>query len=68
MSITVNDLLDLMAWNDEVTITYDHTGEDIFEGYVGDVPDRIRVMKPCSLTPYRVSFGLDTAIQIGVDA
>ena len=68
MSITVNDLLDLMAFRDEVTITNDHTGEDIFDGFVDEVPDEIRMMEPCMINAYANEYiGYDTTIQIGVE-
>lgn len=68
MSITVNDLLDLMALHDRVTITSDRTGDILYDGIVWEVPIVVRAMKPCTLASYSNEYvGNDATIQIEVD-
>ena len=42
----VNDLLKLLTLRDKVLVTDDSTGENLYEGYVEDLPSDLKALTP----------------------
>lgn len=63
----VNDLLKLLALRDKVLVTDDFTGENLYEGYVEDVPSNLKALTPhgfCASADYFDCYDITYVIEV----